>query len=51
VVVSGEVIEGMEEGSSYNEEEEGEVGEHYDQAINWDLDTLDFNFASGNRSV
>jgi hypothetical protein len=42
----------MEEGKSYTEEEV-EVAEQYkdyDQTINWDLDTLDFNFASGKES-
>jgi hypothetical protein len=38
--------------SSYPREEEGEdMYRDYEQAVPWDLDTLDFNFASGQMKV
>ncbi len=38
--------------SSYPQEEEGEeLYRDYEQAVPWDLDTLDFNFASGQMKV
>ena len=56
-----EMMEEEEEGKVYQEEKE-EMGKMYqeeeeeedlyqdiDQTINWDLDTLDFNFASGKK--
>ena len=38
-------------GKMYQEEEEEEedLYQDIDQTINWDLDTLDFNFASGKK--
>jgi hypothetical protein len=34
--------------SSYPQDEEGDdMYRDYEQAVPWDLDTLDFNFASG----
>ena len=39
-----------EMGKMYQEEEEEEdLYQDIDQTINWDLDTLDFNFASGKK--
>ena len=38
-----------EMGKMYQEEEEEDLYQDIDQTINWDLDTLDFNFASGKK--
>ncbi len=38
--------------SSYPQDEEGEdMYRDYEKAVPWDLDTLDFNFASGQMKV
>jgi hypothetical protein len=45
---AGGVEQELKMESSYPQEEEGDdMYRDYEQAVPWDLDTLDFNFASG----
>jgi hypothetical protein len=49
---AGRVEQELKMESSYPQDEEGEeLYRDYEQAVPWDLDTLDFNFASGQMKV